>query len=73
MAKITAEHLIASQEEIDTIRAFFGDNALDIYVSQGGDPFPAWDDINQKRIVSSTVKPAGWQRKKHGENHSKYK
>ena len=63
MAKITAEHLIASQEEIDTIRAFFGDNALDIYVSQGGDPFPAWDDINQKRIVSSTVKPAGWQGK----------
>lgn len=61
MAIITAKHLISSQEQIDAIRSFFGNNALNIYISQGGDPFPGWDDINQKKINSLTVKPADWQ------------
>ena len=62
MKPIEPIELIMSQAHIDDMKAVVGnDLILDIYISPGGEPHTAWDDMAQKDVKTITKRPAEWQ------------
>ena len=62
MKEIEVVELIHSKKHIDEMKEVVGnDLTLKIYISPGGEPHTAWDDVAQKDINTYTKRPADWQ------------